>query len=107
MFCPDNKQKSRTISFKIRLYLPHAIFTNGRLYIALPRVKSKQRWEFLILDDDENVSTSTTSVVYRDFFPISKKQSQKVIYKFISYILDLVFLYMLSYYFDLRQIRNL
>ncbi|KAL5185024.1 ATP-dependent DNA helicase PIF1 [Glycine soja] len=62
-----NKSQGQSLHH-IGLYLPHPVFGNGQLYVALSRVKSKDGLHILIHDNDGNPKNITTNVVYKEVF---------------------------------------
>lgn len=60
-----NKSQGQSLSH-VGLYLPRPVFTHGQLYVAVSRVKSKNGLKILIIDKDNNISSSTINVVYRE-----------------------------------------
>jgi ATP-dependent DNA helicase PIF1 len=62
-----NKSQGQSLS-KVRLYLPHPVFTHGQLYVAVSRVTTKQGLKMLILYADGNPCNSTVNVVFPEVF---------------------------------------
>ncbi|XP_057434427.1 uncharacterized protein LOC130727337 [Lotus japonicus] len=62
-----NKSQGQSLSH-VGLYLPRPVFTHGKLYVALSRVKSRKGLKLLILDDEGNLSNATKNVVYQEVF---------------------------------------
>ncbi|XP_035830063.1 uncharacterized protein LOC110944792 [Helianthus annuus] len=62
-----NKSQGQSLS-RVGLYLKYPVFSHGQLYVALSRVKSRGGVKLLILDKDGNVTSKTTTVVYKEFF---------------------------------------
>ncbi|XP_024963081.1 ATP-dependent DNA helicase PIF6-like [Cynara cardunculus var. scolymus] len=62
-----NKSQGQSLS-KVRLFLRQPVFTHGQLYVALPRVKSKQDMKVLIIDDNRIIGNGTKNVVYKEVF---------------------------------------
>ncbi|KAL8500284.1 hypothetical protein ACS0TY_020040 [Phlomoides rotata] len=50
------------------MYLSNPIFTQGQLYFAVSRVKSKRGLEILCFDSNEKSSKNTTNGVYKEVF---------------------------------------
>jgi len=63
-----NKSQGQALS-KVGLYIPDPVFTHGQLYIVVSKVKTKKKWlKMLILDEDGDVTSITTNVVYKEIF---------------------------------------
>jgi len=63
-----NKSQGQALS-KVGLYIPDPVFTHGQLYIVVSKVKKKKKWlKMLILDEDGDVTSITTNVVYKEIF---------------------------------------
>ncbi|GKC02634.1 ATP-dependent DNA helicase PIF1-like protein [Tanacetum coccineum] len=60
-----NKSQGQSLS-KVGLYLPRPVFTHGQLYIVVSRVTSKKGLKVVVCDKDENISKTTTNVVYKE-----------------------------------------
>ncbi|XP_022032739.1 uncharacterized protein LOC110933844 [Helianthus annuus] len=62
-----NKSQGQSLS-RVGLYLRQPVFTHGQLYVALSRVKSRDRVKLLILDKDGKPTDKTSNVVYKEVF---------------------------------------
>jgi ATP-dependent DNA helicase PIF1 len=62
-----NKSQGQTLS-KVGLYLPRPVFSHGQLYVAVSRVKTREGFKILALDESGLPSMSTTNVVYQEVF---------------------------------------
>ncbi|GAU46403.1 hypothetical protein TSUD_28190 [Trifolium subterraneum] len=62
-----NKSQGQSLS-QVDIYLPKPVFTHGQLYVALSRVKSRKGLKLLVLNEEGEVCTTTTNVVYREVF---------------------------------------
>ena len=60
-----NKSQGQTLS-KVGLYLERPVFSHGKLYVAVSRVKSKKGLKVLCCDKDGNYCNYTTNVVYKE-----------------------------------------
>nr|GEY36788.1 RNA-directed DNA polymerase, eukaryota, reverse transcriptase zinc-binding domain protein [Tanacetum cinerariifolium] len=59
-----NKSKGQS-PLKVGLYLARHVFTHGRQYVAVSRVKSKKGLKVVVCDQDDNISKTSTNVVYK------------------------------------------
>lgn len=62
-----NKSQGQSLSH-VGLYLQRPVFTHGQFYVALSRVRSRKGLKILIIDEDEQVSSTTKNVVYPEVF---------------------------------------
>jgi len=63
-----NKSQGQTLS-KVGLYIPRSVFIHGQLYAAISRVKTKKKWlKIIILNEDGDVTTITTNMIYKEIF---------------------------------------
>ncbi|KAK1416261.1 hypothetical protein QVD17_32050 [Tagetes erecta] len=62
-----NKSQGQSLS-RVGLYLKKPVFSHGQLYVALSRVKSREGLKLLILDQEGNLTNTTTNVVFKEVF---------------------------------------
>jgi ATP-dependent DNA helicase PIF1 len=62
-----NKSQGQSLDH-VGLYLPKDVFSHGQLYVALPRVKSKEGLKILIHDKSKKKLSITTNIVFREVF---------------------------------------
>ncbi|XP_031095204.1 uncharacterized protein LOC115999495 [Ipomoea triloba] len=62
-----NKSQGQTLSH-VGLLLKKPVFVHGQLYVSASRVSNPNGLKFFICNDSNNVSTSTTNVVYHEVF---------------------------------------
>ncbi|KAJ9535557.1 hypothetical protein OSB04_un001309 [Centaurea solstitialis] len=60
-----NKSQGQSLS-RVGLYLSRPIFTHGQLYVAVSRVKSKERLKVVVCDANGETTNTTTNVVYKE-----------------------------------------
>ncbi|KAL5731434.1 DNA helicase [Ranunculus cassubicifolius] len=62
-----HKSQGQTIPF-VGIYLPHAVFTHGQLYVALSRGKQKKNTRIMVKESEvsELTGTFTENVVYTE-----------------------------------------
>lgn len=60
-----NKSQGQTLG-KVGLYLERPVFSQGQLYVAVSRVKSKKGLKVLCCDKDGNYTNTTTNVMYQE-----------------------------------------
>ncbi|XP_071689030.1 uncharacterized protein [Rutidosis leptorrhynchoides] len=60
-----NKSQGQSLAH-VGLFLPKPIFSHGQLYVALSRVTSKKGLKVLILNKDNQLSNTTTNVVFKE-----------------------------------------
>jgi len=61
------KSQGQTLS-TVGLYLPCPVFINDQLYTVFYRVETNKGLKILILEEDENVTITTTDVLYKEVF---------------------------------------
>ncbi|XP_072086983.1 uncharacterized protein [Arachis hypogaea] len=59
-----NKSQGQTLT-TVGLYLPKFVFTDGQLYVALSRIKSKSDLKVLIKNNSSKTKDNTINIVYR------------------------------------------
>jgi len=79
-----NKSQGQSLS-RVGLYLPCPVFTHGRLYVAISRVKTKKGLKILILDEDGNITNTTKNVVYKEILKLFNKDKTIDMSLFISH----------------------
>nr|XP_016503039.1 PREDICTED: uncharacterized protein LOC107821146 [Nicotiana tabacum] len=62
-----NKSQRQSLSH-VGLFLKKPVFTHGQLYVALSRVTSRKGLKILVCDDDGNITTEATNVVFKEVF---------------------------------------
>ena len=62
-----NKSQGQSLS-NVGIYLPKDVFTHGQIYVAVSRVRSKSGLKFLIQNKENEASTSTLNIVYKEVF---------------------------------------
>ncbi|XP_019263781.1 PREDICTED: uncharacterized protein LOC109241497 [Nicotiana attenuata] len=62
-----NKSKGQSLSHE-GLFLKKLIFTHGQLYVALSQVTSRKGLKILVCDDDGQITTEATNIVFKEVF---------------------------------------
>ncbi|KAL6544062.1 hypothetical protein OROGR_010559 [Orobanche gracilis] len=62
-----NKSQGQSLA-NVGLYIPKPVFSHGQLYVAFSIVTTKKGLKVLAYDKDDNISDTTTNVVYREIF---------------------------------------
>lgn len=62
-----NKSQGQTLSH-VGLYLPRSVFSHGKLYVALSRVRSRKGIKVLLRNSSGEVTRSTTNVFFKEIF---------------------------------------
>ncbi|XP_070052773.1 uncharacterized protein [Nicotiana tomentosiformis] len=62
-----NKSQGQSLSH-VGLFLKKPVFTHGQLYVALSWVTSRKGLKILVCDDDGQITTEATNVVFKEVF---------------------------------------
>ncbi|XP_058733568.1 uncharacterized protein LOC131605199 [Vicia villosa] len=62
-----NKPQGQSLDY-VCLYFPKDVFSQGQLYVAMSRVKSKNGLKILIHDKDKKALSQTTNVFFKEVF---------------------------------------
>jgi hypothetical protein len=62
-----NKSQGQSLKH-VGVYLPQSVFSHGQLYVAISRVTSRHELKMLLVDDDGNLTNTTSNVVYQEIF---------------------------------------
>ncbi|XP_070049601.1 uncharacterized protein [Nicotiana tomentosiformis] len=66
----QRRQFPITVSLShVRLFLKKSVFTHGQLYVALSGVTTRKGLKILVYDDDGQITTEATNVVFKEVFP--------------------------------------
>jgi hypothetical protein len=52
----------------VGVYHPQSVFSHRQLYVAISRVTSRHGLKMLLADDDDNLTNTTSNVVYQEIF---------------------------------------
>ncbi|XP_075096389.1 uncharacterized protein LOC107763668 [Nicotiana tabacum] len=62
-----NKSQEQSLSH-VGLFLKKPVFTHGQLYVVLSRVTRRKGLKILVCDDDGQITTEATNVVFKEVF---------------------------------------
>ena len=62
-----NKSQGQSLSH-VSLFLPKPVFSREQLHVAISRVTSKKGLKILICDKNDEITSSTDNVVYKEVF---------------------------------------
>ena len=62
-----NKSQGQSLSH-VGLFLPKLVFSHGQLYVAISSVTSRKGLKILISYTNDDISSSTDNVVYKEVF---------------------------------------
>lgn len=62
-----NKSQGQSLKY-VGVFLPKPVFSHGQLYVAVSRVTSKEGLKILVTDDQNNTTSETVNVVYKEVF---------------------------------------